>query len=65
VTLSVRVARYAASDALWNGSSIRVETGVLVGGVVATELVVDDVDEADVVEVVATTDVEDFGCCAL
>ena len=34
-------------------------------GVVVTELVVVDVDEAVVVEVVATTEVEDFGCCAL
>jgi hypothetical protein len=65
VTLSVRVARYAFSEALWNGSSMRDETtGIVV--TTAVDEVVDDVEVDDValVVVVATTDVEDFGCCA-
>jgi hypothetical protein len=62
VTLSVLVARNVASDGLWNGSSIRVDTGTLV--VVATMLdVVFEVD-SDVVVVSPTTVVDERGCSA-
>ena len=55
MTLSILVARYVASDGLWNGSSIRVDTGTIV--VVATVLDV-EVDN-DVVVVSPTTDVDE------
>ena len=61
MTLSVLVARNVASDGLWNGSSIRVDTGTLV--VVATVLDVVEVDD-DVVVVSPRTVVDERGCSA-
>jgi hypothetical protein len=64
--LSARVARYVASAALWNGSSIREGRVSVVGGVLVTVLVVDVDDDDEVVVVVSPAiDVEDLGCCAL
>jgi hypothetical protein len=63
--LSARVARYVASAALWNGSSIREGRVSVVGGVLVTVLVVDVDDDEVVVVVSPAIDVEDLGCCAL
>jgi hypothetical protein len=61
VTLSVLVARYAASEALWKGSSTRVETGmVVVDNVVEVLGDVDDV-VAEVVVVAPAIEVEERG----
>jgi hypothetical protein len=70
VTLSVREFKYVASDALWNGSSMRDGVVAVVVGTVVTVVMVDVVDDGVVevgvvVEVSVTTDVEDLGCCAL
>jgi hypothetical protein len=62
--LSVLVARYVASDGLWNGSSTLVDAGwlVVVATVVVTVDVEVDVEVTVVVVVPPTIVVDDRGC---